>query len=134
MIQTENVQSFQYIFYILYIMFFNKGFSFQNILQIFEIHSQTQKHTYIHATMYMLSPSEPSLMTSSPGLKLNTDKRSTIMAVCSSSRRLRKSFFWMALTIRFVSLMMGGEKGHLNLRSLKSSAALTQHASAIIHY
>lgn len=28
------------------------------------------------------------------------------MAICSSSRRLRKSFFWMALTIRLVSLVM----------------------------
>lgn len=64
---------------------------------------QTQKPPS-PATMYMLSPSEPSLMTSSPGLKLYTTSRSTIMAVCSSSRRLRKSFFWMALTIRLVSL------------------------------
>ena len=69
--------------------------------------------------MYILSPSEPSLMTSSPGLKLFTTKRSTIMAVCSSSRRPRKSFFWMALTIRFVSLMMRDERSHFSLRSLE---------------
>lgn len=69
------------------------------------------------ATMYMLSPSEPSLITSCPGLKLDTTKRSTIMAVCSSSRRLRKSFLWMALTRSPVSLVMEGERGQVDLRS-----------------
>lgn len=55
--------------------------------------------------MYMLSPSEPSFITSSPGLNLDNTRSSTIMAVCSSSSRFRKSFFWMALTIRLVSLL-----------------------------
>lgn len=72
------------------------------------------------ATMYMLSPSVPSLMTASPVLILETTKRSTIMAICSSSRRLRKSFFWMDLTIRFVSLEMEDERGRIDLRSVKA--------------
>ena len=61
--------------------------------------------------MYMVSPSEASAMTCCPGVKSRDTNRSTIMAICSSSSRLRKSFFWIDLTIRLVSLWVGGRGG-----------------------
>lgn len=129
LLYTEVCRISNIFFYIL--LFSNQGFSYQ---QRALKHQSTSTHTPPPATIYMLSPSEPSVMTSSPGLKLDTAKRSTIMAVCSSSRRLRKSFFWMALTIRLVSLVMKGERSHVDLRSVEVLGSSHAACKQVIHY